>query len=182
MDKHTSYPIRKNSKFLGVRRWEQAFRVYAAIYSAANPARSAEIWQYVYVINLAASSYQWDDVAQYDYTFRQLMSQNPERSWAKIYNQMWNLSMRNSIQNRSFNKGAENANQNGNWQHFGSRKSKNCWKFNKGRCTDQNCKFPHKCNYCDGRHGINTCYKKDRKNSSSSVHNDKSESSSNAAK
>ena len=44
-----------------------------------------------------------------------------------------------------------------------ARKTKNCWKFNKGKCNDTNCKFPHKCNYCDGRHGIYTCYKKDRR-------------------
>ena len=29
----------------------------------------------------------------YDMTFRQLMSQKPGRSWAKIYTQLWNLAM-----------------------------------------------------------------------------------------
>ena len=51
----------KESKIGNVRRWEQAFRVYAAIYSAANPSRAAEIWQYVYIINTAAALFVWGE-------------------------------------------------------------------------------------------------------------------------
>ena len=87
-----------NLKINGVRRWEQAFRVYAALYSAANPHRAAEIWQYIYVINTAAASYQWENVSMYDYTFRQLMAFNPGRSWARIYSQGWNLCMQDPVQ------------------------------------------------------------------------------------
>ena len=81
----------------GVHKWEQAFRIYAAIYSQANLTRAAEIWQYVHVINTAVSAYIWENVSNYDYTFRQLMASHPQRSWAKIYNQMWNISMRDNI-------------------------------------------------------------------------------------
>ena len=52
----------RGGKIGNVKRWEQAFRVYAAIYSKANPSRSAEIWQYVHVIHTAASAYAWDNV------------------------------------------------------------------------------------------------------------------------
>ena len=69
---------RDTFKINGIRRWEQAFRVYAAIYSNANPQRSAEIWQYVYIINLAVNSFSWDNVACYDYVFRQLMARHPD--------------------------------------------------------------------------------------------------------
>ena len=65
---------RELGKISGVHKWEQAFRVYAAIYSRANPHRSAEIWQYMYIINLASNSYSWDNVACYDFAFRQLMA------------------------------------------------------------------------------------------------------------
>ena len=68
-------PATEKAKITGIRSWEQAFRVYAAIYSKAQPSRASEIWQYIYVINIAASSYSWDNVAFYDYTFRQLMSE-----------------------------------------------------------------------------------------------------------
>ena len=77
--------------------WEQAFHVYAAIYMDVNPERSGEVWQYIHVINVTASSFQWDNVANYDLTFRQLMAFKPHRSWAKIYNQGWNLAMRDPL-------------------------------------------------------------------------------------
>ena len=94
----------KGSKITGIRKWEQAFRIYAVIYSRANPHRSSEIWQYVHVINTAASSYIWDNVSQYDVVFRQLMGAHPERNWSNIYNHMWNLTMRDPI-----NKGGGNS-------------------------------------------------------------------------
>ena len=88
----------KDNRINGIRKWEQAFRVYAAIYCKENPTQSAEIWQYIYVINTAAASFQWENVAWYDFTFRQLMATKPHRSWSKIYSQFWNLAMRNPIQ------------------------------------------------------------------------------------
>ena len=90
-------PTQKDAKITSFRRWEQAFRAYATIYCRANPHRSKEIWQYITVINTAASSYTWENVYNYDITFRHLMAFNPQRSWAVTYNQMWNLSMRDPI-------------------------------------------------------------------------------------
>ena len=80
-------------RITNVRRWEQAFRIYATIYSEANPNRSAEILQHIGVINRAASKYTWDSVAYYDHTFRRLMERKPYRSWSKTYTQIWNLAM-----------------------------------------------------------------------------------------
>ena len=87
----------RENKINGIRHWDQAFRVYATIYCGANPHRSRKIWQYVSVINTAATAYIWDNVANYDYTFRHLMEFNPQHSWASTYNQMWNLSMRDPL-------------------------------------------------------------------------------------
>ena len=143
----------KDNKITNVRKWEQAFRVYAAIYSKANPHRSSEIWQYVYTINTAASSYHWNNVAEYDYTFRQLMGTYPQRSWAKTYLQGWNLSMRDPI-----SKGQSSQNKNSN------NPNNNCWAFNKGKCFDRNCQNgDHKCSYC-GKwgHGLHNCRKRKR--------------------
>ena len=53
--------------------------------------------QYMHEINVAASSYQWTNVAYYDITFCQLMAFKPSRSWAKMYHQGWNLAMRDPI-------------------------------------------------------------------------------------
>ena len=90
-------PKVREQKINNVRKWEQAFRVYAAIYSKANPSRAVDIWQYVYVINSAAGSFIWENVANYDFIFRQLMAARPFRSWAKTYTQMWSMCMRDAI-------------------------------------------------------------------------------------
>ena len=170
-------PVQSQNKINSVRRWEQAFRIYAAIYSQANPSRSSEIWQYVHVINVAASTYLWDNVASYDITFRHLMAQNPSRSWSKIYNQMWNLSMRHVIPRNGSGSNQSNAGQSFSVDHNrrnsggatggnvnnnnAPRKPKYCWAYNRGSCKDGNkCKYVNRCSYCDaGDHGKNTCSK-----------------------
>ena len=135
-------PAESSNKITNVRRWEQAFRVYAAVYTAANPERSGEIWQYVYVINSAAASYSWENVAYYDFTFRQLMSEKPHRSWGKIYSQLWNLAMRDPLQRSTAQSSGSNTTQ-GDW------KEKCCWRYNKGgKCKKWNCKYDHRCNLC----------------------------------
>ena len=91
-------PVEKERKITNVHRWEQAFRIYSTIYCKANPHRAGEIWQYIDIIHTAARAYVWDNVANYDYIFRQLMEFNPKRSWSLTYNQMWNLSMVEPIQ------------------------------------------------------------------------------------
>ena len=169
-------PHVKENKITNVRRWEQVFRIYAAIYSGSNPHRSTEIWQYVYIINTAATTYHWDNVAAYDYTFRQLMASAPSRSWAKIYNQMWNLSMKDPLPRTHHPTAGYQSNvqgkNNGQQQHGQPKKSKNCWKFNKDMCSDASCPYPHRCSYCDKPgHGKFNCYsrnKGDRRNSGAS--------------
>ena len=175
-------PAQTQSRINTVRKWEQAFRIYAAIYSEANPSRAAEIWQYVHVINVAAGTYYWDNVSSYDITFRHLMSQNPGRSWSKIYNQMWNLSMRhvlprtgtnqfnsqnntgfdfNKRQSNSGNNTNNNAKANAGGGGGNVRKPKYCWAHNRGNCKDGNkCPYVNRCSYCDGsEHGKNSCPK-----------------------
>ena len=90
-------PIQDKEKIMGIRRWDQAFRMYASIFCAANPDRSGEIWQYIHVINSAVASFQWDNVAYYDFVFRKMMNDRPNRSWVKAYVQLWQLSMRDPI-------------------------------------------------------------------------------------
>ena len=87
----------KEMEELGFRHWEQAFRAYATIYWGANPKRSKEIWQYITVINTAATLYSLENVYNYDIMFRHLMAFNPQCSWAVTYNQMWNLSMKDPL-------------------------------------------------------------------------------------
>ena len=175
-------PAQRDSKIGGFRRWEQAFRAYATIYCGANPHRAKEIWQYITVINTAASSYVWDNVYNYDITFRHLMAFNPNRSWAVTYNQMWNLSMRDPLprnQNRmtggysnvagggyAVTSRSSNGNTSHNPMQVRRKKSDYCWNFNKGvPCKfGAKCKFVERCKYCDSpSHGVHACHKLQRK-------------------
>ena len=125
------------------------------------------------MINTTAGSYIWDNVANYDYTFRQLISTYPRRSWAKIYNQMWNIAMHDPIprqnqnntgnsifsgkhQNYAASQGQQSQNNSGDEK----RRPNYCWTFNKGQCKDPKCRFVNRCSYCDsGEHGIHACAK-----------------------
>ena len=160
-----SYLVSGNKETQGkinsVRQWEQCFRVYAAIYSEANPTRASEIWQYVEIINQAASTFTWENVALYDFHFRKHMAKYPGRSWAKIHNQMWNLDLKEHL--------PIIRNNNNNNVKFGpSAKGSNiCWRSNKGHCKfGEKCRYEHKCAYCGipGHNAIN-CRKKGNKQS-----------------
>ena len=159
----------RESRINGIRRWEQGFRVYATIYTRQNPHQAAEIWQYIYTINLAANSFAWENVASYDYTFHQLMGEYPGRSWATIYQQMWSLTIRDPLPRQSGNSSAVARNS----AASGARNNHDnyCWKFNRFRTR---CKFDHCCYYCDGYgHGSFNCPKKNKYRDSKECRHDK---------
>ena len=165
----------KSNRISNVKKWDQAFRIYATIYCGANPSRSKEIWQYVSIIHTAANSFVWENVASYDYTFCHLMEFNPQRSWATTYTQMWNLTMCELLIRNNFTRNNGNGSSvgSGTFSAMGSTpnpkfngKGKNkgdyCWSYNKGqKCKfGKSCKFIERCSYCDGNnHGRYNCHK-----------------------
>ena len=153
-------PAQDRNKITGIRTWEQAFRVYAAVYSKARPSQASEIWEYIYVINLAASSYSWENVAFYDHTFRKLMSEKPLRSWSKTYLQGWNLAMTDPISKHSKNETQSSSS--GSNGKVKSWKDRCCWKYNKNRCNKgSGCEWDHRCTYCGGwNHSFTACRKR----------------------
>ena len=154
----------RDSKITNVHRWDQAFRVYATIYSEGNPTRAAEIWQYVDVIHRAARAFNWENVANYDYVFRQLMAANPTRKWSKTYTQMWNLNLCEPLTKVGGTSGAFGKN---NSSTPGGKPDGICWRYNKNKCKygDQ-CRYEHRCSYCFKLgHPATKCYKKNGNNS-----------------
>ena len=144
--------LEDNIKVNSVRKWEQAFRIYATIYSQANPHRSAEIFQYINTINDAAKSFTWECVGYYDYTFRHLMERKPNRSWAKTFPELWNMSMVEPVSRN---------NNNGNNGRKRDWRDNCCWRYNKSICKyGKDCKFDHRCTYCGGSHPASRCFKK----------------------
>ena len=47
-------------------KWEQAFRVYMNIYVGTHPGKATELLQYNHVIEIAATSFCWENVYKYD--------------------------------------------------------------------------------------------------------------------
>ena len=156
-------PIDRETRIDGIKKWEQAFRVYSTIYCDANPSRAGEILQYVDIIHRAAAIFNWDNVARYDYVFRQLMATKPHRSWAKVYTQMWNITLNEPI--KKFNDGGYQNRNGSNSNAQGKKKNNVCWKYNKNTCTyGKNCRFEHKCSYCNSNnHPVTGCPKKQGK-------------------
>ena len=163
----------KEGKITGIKKWDQAFRVYAAIFTEANPGRSGEIWQYIHAIHTAAASYNWDSVMFYDITFCELMESKPWRSWGKTYVQGWNLALRanngfgNNSSNSSF--GSQNRGNNYNNSYNSRYKDKDawkddcCWRYNHKGCkkTSSECSWDHRCTYCAGwNHSYSNCRKR----------------------
>ena len=157
-------PIDRETKIDNIKKWEQAFRVYTTIYCNANPNRAGEILQYVDIIHRAAAIFNWDNVARYDYVFRQLMATKPHRSWAKVYTQMWNLTLNEPL--KKFNEAGNGHNIYNGHRNNQKKKDSVCWKYNKSTCSyGKNCKFEHKCSYCGNfGHPALNCHKKQAKN------------------
>ena len=160
-------PLSKSGKINSIKKWDQAFRVFAAIYTHPNPEWASEIWQYIYVIHTAAASNPWDNVYFYDINFKELMASKPWRSWGKTYTQGWNMAFNNS--NVSVNHGMSsqfNAGSTHGQQPKKDWKDDCCWRYNKNRCkrTANDCNYDHRCTYCAGwNHGFFNCRKRQNK-------------------
>ena len=169
-DTYLEPPMQKTGKINSVRKWDQAFRVYAAVYTCANPERSSEIWQYIYVIHTAAAANLWENVYFYDINFRELIACKPWKSWGKTYTQGWNMAFNNNAaaaqshgHQSSVHQGGMGYKNGGNFSGGKSWKDSCCWKFNKNKCnkTASDCSFDHRCTYCGiWNHGFHNCRKR----------------------
>ena len=142
-------------KITGFNSWEKGFRIYMALYAQKHANRLPEMLQYITTIQHASTKYMWDNVAYYDNVFRHWMAKNPNRSWGKTLNHIWNMAMCDPL---SINRGGGGQGYEGN-----NNKKDNkgvCWRFNKGICSGP-CRFIHRCTYCQGTsHGAHICFRK----------------------
>ena len=161
-------PVPKTGKINSIRKWDQAFRVFVAVYTHANPERASEIWQYVYVIHTAAASNPWENVYYYDINFRELMASKPWRSWGKTYTQGWNMAFNNATNTVNYSSHNNNWSVSGNSSKGGKDwKDDCCWHYNKNKCkrSASECNYDHRCTYCAGwNHGFVSCRKRQNKN------------------
>ena len=147
---------RENTSVNSSYRWEQAFRVFANIYSDAYPGKSGELIQYNHVIHTASQTFSWENVYRYDREFRIHMSKHHlTRSWAVILQQAWSMCLKDKVNNAGGN-GSKNGNGGNNFSHV---RRKICFDFNSGHCGyGHRCKFDHRCSFCNKfGHGAYNC-------------------------
>ena len=149
-------PVTESVVINSFSKWEQAFRVFANIYTRKFPHKSSELIQYNHVIHSISSLYTWENVYGYDKEFRIHLSKHPDRSWSVILQQAWSMKLRDRI---SFGGRPDNHDQttptrgnvsNNNWkQNGGASGSKEpCRHYNRGKCNfGTSCKFDHRCAY-----------------------------------
>ena len=150
---------------------EQAFRIFSTIYTDHYPERAKQLLQYSHIIFSASLMHSWSNVYVYDIDFHLHIAENPGRNWGIILQQAWTLHMKERLgsynrNNSSFSTGAGN-NNSGNGTQCKSGSGKNCWKYNRGKCTyGFGCKFEHQCGICNKfGHGAHICRKGQQNNS-----------------
>ena len=156
---------RESSSINSFAKWEHAFRVYMNIFARVHPGRVTELIQYINVIEIAASSFQWDQVYRNDREFRIHMAKHPERNWGIILQQAWSLYLRvnhSSKSSSNYQGQGEGASNHNNANH----PKKICFRFNQGKCAfGFSCKFDHRYGICNKLgHGAFSCRKVELQN------------------
>ena len=146
-------------------KWEQAFRIFANIYTNEFPGKSTELIQYNYVIHTISLAYTWENVYAYDKEFRLHMSKHPGRSWSVILQQAWSMKLRDRLyKSADYPQGngiKANYSNNGNSNGRRSGSGEPCRRYNRGKCKfGATCKYEHRCSYCNKfGHGFFNCRK-----------------------
>ena len=129
------------------KRWEQAFRVYADVYTSVHIGRGSELIQYNHVIHSLSPSFTGDNVYAYDCEFRRHMSRNPRRNWGIILQHAYTMLIKDRLTNFSSNPGKVNQDNTNNFCSMGNKNI--CYSFNRG-----NCKFGSRCKFDGVRCGM----------------------------
>ena len=107
-------------------KWEQAFRIYANVYTKRFPHRSSKLIQYNHIIHTIAGMYVWENVYSYDKEFRMHLSKHPNRSWSVILQQAWSMKLKDRLLHRDFQySGGHNRNSNHSHQGGDKRSGRN---------------------------------------------------------
>ena len=78
-------------------KWEQAFRIFANVYTKVYPHKASELIQYNHTIYTAAQNFSWENVYAYEKEFRIHISNFPQRSWSVILQQGWTMCLKDRV-------------------------------------------------------------------------------------
>ena len=149
-------PVNDYQQISSFSRWEQAFRVFSAIYTKEHPHRANELLQYGHIIQTASLTNQWDNVYLYNKDFRIHISEFPNRSWGTILQLAWNLCLKDKSPRVS--PVEQQRDRQNKWVN-----REICRQFNRGWYSyGFRCKYEHRCTYCNKLgHGSYNCRKVD---------------------
>ena len=136
-------------------KWEQAFCVFANVYTHFYPDKAGDLIQYNHIIHTAAQTFVWDNVYCYDREFHiHLSRHHPHRSWSIILQQAWSMYLKEKITTPT-HQGHNSGNKSGN------ARRKLCFDYNRGHCQySQRCRFDHRYSFCNKfGHGFFNCRK-----------------------
>ena len=141
-------PVTDMTTISSFQRWEQAFRVFANIYTKNQSHRSSELIEYNQLIHTASLNFTWENIYLYDKDFRLHMARNPMRNWGIILHQAWALRLKDriSLQNNSGNSVSSTSSNN---RSNGEKSHEPCKRYNRERCQfGSTCRYGHRCSYC----------------------------------
>ena len=143
-------PVMDSVVINGFSRWEQAFRIFANIYTQHFPEKSGELIQYNHIIHSIAGQYIWENVYSYDKEFRMHIAQHPDCSWAVILQQAWSLKLKDRLtKNENFSHHHHNSPNSGSGtsSHRG-KVNEPCRRYIRGKYNfGTSCVFDHRCLY-----------------------------------
>ena len=154
-------PVNKTTEITNFNKWEQAFRVFANIYTKYYPHQSSELIEYNHVIHTISMVYPWDNIYLYDKDFRLHIGKHPDHNWSIILQQAWLLRLREKTQSvMSSNGNVNHGSGLGNHSTLHKADEPGRW-YNRGRCPFRSgCKYDHRCTYCFKMgHSVLNCHK-----------------------
>ncbi len=146
--------------------WSQAWHIYCAVLAKYHPSKSYQLHQYYNTIELAAKSYTWESVYEYDQQFRSLIESKPERTWALKQTEWYMDMITKSLESKiTGGKQTHKSVQDQPAEKSGStpgKKKEVCLKYQQGSCTyGKKCNWDHRCIICTKPgHGAIQCFKR----------------------
>ena len=159
--------------------WTDAMLIFLSLYIQKHPEQTLPLIKYCTTVREAAARFGTKGALAYDASVRMKIALNPMLRWDALDNESYLLLLmpqampqrfqqNNSIANvgLQYNNGkqaAQTRNFNALNQPFrmgkgGTLPPGTCWGFNRGQCSRQNCKHPHRCAACGKPHPLQKCY------------------------
>ena len=139
--------------------WFRLFATYASVRMQRFPTEGQALLTYAVRIMDMQRSYGGFVWRSYDERFRQLKAVMPSLAWHKIN---WDICMEVINSTNPLLKAMPSQQKQANNQPFrsGSVPKGYCFRYNKGFCSNMQCRYSHKCGKCEGNHPLQKCPQK----------------------